>query len=406
MFNKAEAVIYNPDSTYAEISQYIDVESFVKTYIIQELSKNIDACNSSFYIYYDSAIDNRLHAGPVWDFDNSFGQFKNDGRTIVEGRTITPATIKSQYERADGWMANVKGMNTNKSSALDFEAMLLSHGDVWSVLKNIWNGDNNNGFYSKAKAYANGIGEGTLSYYLNEVEKCGAMNESRWGLIEKNLLSNRYDTGSNFTETSEYLTEWINARLDWLNSGEVLSGSRIITDNSLTNLTPLSGTANPGNLSPVGNTFNGQSLYIMNVASTKGVCVHDDPSYAYKDRNVVVGGRSDTADKYNNHKWLFEYQDDGTYKIKNVKYEKYLTVFGAISEEGRMNVSVEANNDSDSQKWYILDLGDGQYALRAKSTNAVLDVYGAQDSSIKDGSNVATHGYGGTPAQKFTISTT
>ena len=52
----------------------INVESFVDFILVQELAKNVDAYRLSTYIYKDKeSIDDRLTAGPVWDFNHGFG---------------------------------------------------------------------------------------------------------------------------------------------------------------------------------------------------------------------------------------------------------------------------------------------------------------------------------------------
>lgn len=49
---------------------YIDVGSFVDYFIINELSKNVDAYRLSTYLYKDHINDGgKLHIGPVWDYD-------------------------------------------------------------------------------------------------------------------------------------------------------------------------------------------------------------------------------------------------------------------------------------------------------------------------------------------------
>lgn len=51
-------------------SDYLDVESFARYYLVQELVMNADAGLCSFYIYKDAdSLDGRFYAGPVWDFD-------------------------------------------------------------------------------------------------------------------------------------------------------------------------------------------------------------------------------------------------------------------------------------------------------------------------------------------------
>jgi spore coat protein CotH len=50
--------------------KYIDVGSFIDFFIINELSKNVDAYRLSTYMYKDKITKGgKLHIGPVWDYD-------------------------------------------------------------------------------------------------------------------------------------------------------------------------------------------------------------------------------------------------------------------------------------------------------------------------------------------------
>lgn len=61
--------------------EYIDLESFVKKYLIEETVKNKDASVSSLYLYKpEDGRSSRLFAGPVWDYDNAYG---NDDKEIL-----------------------------------------------------------------------------------------------------------------------------------------------------------------------------------------------------------------------------------------------------------------------------------------------------------------------------------
>lgn len=55
-------------------SDYVDVESLAKCYLILELSQDGDAFQSSTY-FYKPAGEEKLYAGPVWDFDSSYGTY-------------------------------------------------------------------------------------------------------------------------------------------------------------------------------------------------------------------------------------------------------------------------------------------------------------------------------------------
>jgi len=50
----------------------IDLESFAQKYIIDEIAINLDTGITSTY-FYKKSEDSKLYAGPVWDFDRSFG---------------------------------------------------------------------------------------------------------------------------------------------------------------------------------------------------------------------------------------------------------------------------------------------------------------------------------------------
>ena len=58
-------------------SEYMDVDSLARAYLIEEISMNIDAGSSSFYMWKDSDItgDGKLHFAPVWDYDLAYGTF-------------------------------------------------------------------------------------------------------------------------------------------------------------------------------------------------------------------------------------------------------------------------------------------------------------------------------------------
>lgn len=52
-------------------AKYIDIDSFIKYAIINEITKNIDGGEVSTYFYKD--LGGTMKAGPVWDFDQSLG---------------------------------------------------------------------------------------------------------------------------------------------------------------------------------------------------------------------------------------------------------------------------------------------------------------------------------------------
>lgn len=72
--NELDNLLLQPDINWRAVSNIIDVDSFVKYYFVFELAENPEIVKSSVFFYKDGPND-KLHAGPIWDFDSSFGQY-------------------------------------------------------------------------------------------------------------------------------------------------------------------------------------------------------------------------------------------------------------------------------------------------------------------------------------------
>ena len=69
--NKIEKMLYDNSISLEDISSYIDLDSFVKYYWIQEFSLNYDTLRGSNYCYVK---DNKLYMGPIWDMDDTLNR--------------------------------------------------------------------------------------------------------------------------------------------------------------------------------------------------------------------------------------------------------------------------------------------------------------------------------------------
>ena len=70
-----EKALYDAEYTdnWEKVERYIDLDSFVDYYIINEFFQNYDAGIRSTYLYKN--IGGKLSIGPVWDFDGAFNNF-------------------------------------------------------------------------------------------------------------------------------------------------------------------------------------------------------------------------------------------------------------------------------------------------------------------------------------------
>ena len=75
--------------TGLDYSEYMDVESLARCYLMLELSQDGDAFRSSTY-FYKLAGEEKLYAGPLWDFDSSYGSYVSNFAVdqVVAGETV------------------------------------------------------------------------------------------------------------------------------------------------------------------------------------------------------------------------------------------------------------------------------------------------------------------------------
>jgi CotH kinase protein len=83
----------------SNLDQAIDFKSFADLYIINELSKNVDAYRLSTYLHKTHEDDNpRIFAGPLWDFNLAFGNCSDNGGTKVESWVFdNPLAVDSMW---------------------------------------------------------------------------------------------------------------------------------------------------------------------------------------------------------------------------------------------------------------------------------------------------------------------
>lgn len=65
--------------------EYIDENSFIKRYFVEELAFNSDTYATSCY-FYKKANEDVLYAGPIWDYDGTFGE--TNGAYLQYNETI------------------------------------------------------------------------------------------------------------------------------------------------------------------------------------------------------------------------------------------------------------------------------------------------------------------------------
>ena len=199
LWNAAEEVIYNENASYEELSAVIDVGSFAKMYLIEELAKTPDAGEVSYYVYYENG---KFYAASAWDYAKALGQ-----------------SAGAELTDPEGWYASEKTL-TN-SSVLTAQAALCQNEVFMNAVKTEWN----EVFYEAASEFTTGevtsataLG-GKFAQYYTELNKSIVMDEVKWETIGSDPLESEglEDTGDTFADAAVVLNNFYYQRLQWMN---------------------------------------------------------------------------------------------------------------------------------------------------------------------------------------------
>ena len=105
LINELESAVTQSDGVNPETgkhySEYIDVDSWVSKFLIEEVFNNPDAPYASTYMYKDAdAVDGKIYFGPVWDYDRAIG-----GYVVNNFELDDPKQMKSRGLYA-AWLLN------------------------------------------------------------------------------------------------------------------------------------------------------------------------------------------------------------------------------------------------------------------------------------------------------------
>ena len=192
-FEKAEAAIYS-DNTDA-IKASVDVDSFARMYLIQELAINLDSAATSYYIHnrYEDDGTSKLYASPVWDYDWSLGAYAKDLKYIYTGSSVTTSENMSNPKQmfVKNKALKTDSSDNTKAANYNFQAKLVHNSYVWERCQYYWT----NLFIPNLQRYIDndyigdnkaddGETEGRmLTEWLPRFRSSMAMNDARWGSV-------------------------------------------------------------------------------------------------------------------------------------------------------------------------------------------------------------------------------
>lgn len=189
LINEMELALMSEDTVNPETgkgySEYIDVESWARWYIVAELSRDMDKDGTNTYFKkYPDSISEKIFMGPMWDFDFVWGT-DEDYRDTAE---IT--------KLCGGWFENIcDDENFNE------------------VVCKVWNED----FYP----YINFELYEKMNVWQDYIESSVNMDQNRWGghfgvqplendegeIVMKGKFVEKYDFSMNCSRLYEWITE-------------------------------------------------------------------------------------------------------------------------------------------------------------------------------------------------------
>ena len=164
-------------STGKYFYDYVDMDSLVKVFLLQELSLNCDGFISSVYFYKDA--DGKMFAGPIWDQDMTFGT----------GWTKTNAANIEDYHYLAKALIQIPAFKT---------AVAEYYSSTFAPAVREWLGNN-----------------GTIAHQYNLLKDSAAMNYKLWDFIRIGdpKADGHIWRGASYESVVADMTSWIDARL-------------------------------------------------------------------------------------------------------------------------------------------------------------------------------------------------
>ncbi len=190
VYQLAEDAAFSADGinpkTGKHFYEYLDMDSFIKKYLIEEITKNDDCDKSSFYMYkYPDSVSKLLYAGPVWDYDYSLGAHRE----------------KEGYDVGDpvGLLASVNVYGSNIMSALYekdefYKAMVKEYKG--KVRKEVLDWTNRK-----------------IPQKAIQLQNAKYMDSVRWNIYE---TDDRDEIMSNYQKEVDWLIEFLTKRIEFL----------------------------------------------------------------------------------------------------------------------------------------------------------------------------------------------
>lgn len=176
----------------AQVLQYIDTDSFARRFLIEETALNSDAFITSCY-FFKRRGDDKIYAGPIWDFDSVLGESDSVDRGEMEN-------VWLNYEET-----TVLAMSRNHSTTavLSWDEQLYELPEYRSILETT---------YVDLLPRLKTLLYEKIDLYADQVRQSVLLDSFRW-----NYAENQAGHYSSFDNNIRYLKFFLAKRINFLN---------------------------------------------------------------------------------------------------------------------------------------------------------------------------------------------
>jgi hypothetical protein len=172
-------------------NKFINTNSFIDFFLLNELSHNVDGYRLSTYLHKKKITngDGKLHMGPVWDFNLAY-----ENADYCDGWRTDSWAYQQPCDQSDypfWWdrlLLDTNYTNKLKCNYLNYRANVLSNANIFN----------------------------TIDSMVNKIGTAATMrNYSKWPIIGTYVWPNYYVANS-YNEELDSLKSWITQRLNWM----------------------------------------------------------------------------------------------------------------------------------------------------------------------------------------------
>lgn len=176
----------------AQVLQYIDTDSFARRFLIEETALNSDAFITSCY-FYKKRGDEKIYAGPIWDFDSVLGESDSVDREEM-------GNVWLNYDET-----TVLAMSRNRATTavLSWDKQLYELPEYRNILKKT---------YLELLPRLETLLNEKIDLYADQVRQSVLLDSFRW-----NYAENEAGHYVSFDNNIRYLKFFLAKRINFLN---------------------------------------------------------------------------------------------------------------------------------------------------------------------------------------------